>query len=44
MNTPAQIIYNDETGQVEIRIVLPDGGGDHTLAVLPATPPPTPPE
>lgn len=36
----AQVIYNDTTGQVEIRIPLADGTGDHVLAVLPATPPP----
>ena len=40
MITLAQIIYNDETGQVEVRIPLADGTGDHVLAVLPATPPP----
>ena len=40
MNVLAQIIYNDETGQVEVRIPLADGSGDHVLAVLPATPPP----
>lgn len=40
MNTTAQVIYNDATGQVEVRIALADGSGDHVLAVLPATPPP----
>lgn len=41
MNIPVAAVYNDETGNVEIRVLLPDGSGDHVLAVLPATPPPT---
>lgn len=40
MNVVAQVIYNDSTGQVEIRIQLPDAQGDHVLAALPAIPPP----
>lgn len=40
MNYVAQIVYNDDTGLVEVRIPLTDGTGDHVLAVLPATPPP----
>ena len=40
MNTIAQVIYNDDTGKIEIRIPLADGSGDHVLAVLPATPAP----
>lgn len=40
MNIAAQVIYNADTGQVEVRIPLADGNGDHVLAVLPATPPP----
>lgn len=44
MNMTAQVIYNDDTGDIEIRIPLADGTGDHVLAVLPATPPPAPAE
>lgn len=40
MDITAQVVYNDETGQVEVRIVRVDGQGDHVLATLPATPPP----
>lgn len=40
MNVLAQVIYNETTGHVEVRIPLADGTGDHVLAVLPATPPP----
>lgn len=39
-----QVVYNDKTGNVEVRIPLADGTGDHLLAVLPATPPPDPAE
>lgn len=35
-----QVVYNADTGEVEVRIPLADGSGDHVLAVLPATPPP----
>lgn len=44
MNITAQVIYNADTGNVEVRTPLADGSGDHVLAVLPAIPPPTPPE
>ena len=35
-----QVVYNAKTGEIEIRIPLIDGTGDHVLAVLPATTPP----
>jgi hypothetical protein len=35
-----QVFYNPTTEDVEFRICLPDGTGDHVLATLPATPPP----
>ena len=40
MNTIVQVIYNDDTGDIEIRIPLADGTGDHVLATIPATSPP----
>jgi hypothetical protein len=35
----AQVVYNADTKQIEFRIPLTDGTGDHVLAALPATPP-----
>ncbi len=35
-----QVVYNADTEQIEFRIPLADGTGDHVLATLPATPPP----
>lgn len=40
MNVIAHVIYNADTGELEVRIPLADGSGDHVLATLPATPPP----
>lgn len=40
----AQVIFNADMGQVEIRLPLADGTGDHVLATIPATPPPDPAE
>ena len=34
------VVYNADTDQIEFRIPLADGTGDHVLATLPATPPP----
>ena len=34
------VCYNADTEQIEFRIPLVDGTGDHVLATLPATPPP----
>jgi hypothetical protein len=34
------VCYNADTEQIEFRIPLADGTGDHVLATLPATPPP----
>jgi hypothetical protein len=36
----AQVVYNADTEQIEFRVPLVDGTGDHVLATLPATPPP----
>jgi hypothetical protein len=36
----AQVVYNADTANIEFRIPLVDGTGDHVLATLPATPPP----
>ena len=44
MTPTVQVVYNDQTGEVEVRIPLADGSGDHVLAVLAATPPPDPDE
>ncbi len=35
-----KVVYNADTEQIEFRIPLADGTGDHVLATLPATPPP----
>jgi hypothetical protein len=37
----AQVVYNADAGVIEFRIPLADGTGDHVLATLPATPPPS---